>query len=210
MLVPKVRLRFAKRGDLRLISHHDLLRCLERLLRRAAIPMAYSQGFNPRPKLSFPLALGLGIEARREPLELELAEPMEPEDVLRRLRAAAPPGFDFLEAEAVGPGRSPRVVAVQYQMDVPPDLSDAARARLAAFLASDHWTYLRRRPDRTVEADLRPFVLSGELDPGGILRFRMRIAPDGSARPEEVLDALDLRTVLGSGGVLVRTDVELA
>src|SRR5271157_3319048 len=54
----KVRLRFAKQGDLRLVSHHDLLRCLERMLRRAQIPMASSQGFNPRPKITFALALG--------------------------------------------------------------------------------------------------------------------------------------------------------
>ena len=53
----KVRLRFAKRGDLRLVSHHDLMRCLERMLRRANLPMAYSQGFNPRPKVVFSLAL---------------------------------------------------------------------------------------------------------------------------------------------------------
>src|SRR4051812_1089962 len=67
----KVRLRFAKRGDLRLVSHHDLMRCLERALRRAAIPMAASQGFNPRPKIMFPLALALGIEGDREVVELE-------------------------------------------------------------------------------------------------------------------------------------------
>ena len=84
----KVRLRFAKRGDLRLISHHDLLRCLERALRRARIPMAVSQGFNPRPKIVFALALALGIEGRREVVELELAEPTEPAEVLRRLAAS--------------------------------------------------------------------------------------------------------------------------
>src|SRR4028119_2220334 len=101
----KVRLRFSKSGDLRLVSHHDLMRCLERTLRRAALPMAQSQGFNPRPKVVFPLALGLGIEGLREVVELELAEPIGPAEVLRRLAAAAPPGLVFFEAEAVGPGR---------------------------------------------------------------------------------------------------------
>src|SRR3954447_11198402 len=96
----KVRLRFAKRGDLRLVSHHDLLRCLERLLRRAEIPVAQSQGFNPRPKVVFTLALALGIEGQREVLELDLAEPMAAPEVLGRLRASAPPGLVFLEAEA--------------------------------------------------------------------------------------------------------------
>src|SRR4051812_6059853 len=86
----KVRLRFAKRGDLRLISHHDLMRCLERMLRRAGVPIAHSQGFNPRPKAVFPLALALGIEGRREVVELELTEPIEPAELLGRLAACAP------------------------------------------------------------------------------------------------------------------------
>src|SRR5215469_3325970 len=88
----KVRLHFAKRGDLRLVSHHDLLRCLERTVRRASIPIALSQGFNPRPRIVFALAMALGIEGRREVVDLELAEPLEPAEILRRLTLASPPG----------------------------------------------------------------------------------------------------------------------
>ena len=112
MTATKVRLRFAKRGDLRLISHHDLMRCVERMLRRAQIPMATSQGFNPRPKVVFTLALALGIEGHREVVELDLAEPLSPEEVLSRLRAASPRGLDWLEAEAVPPGRAAQPEAV--------------------------------------------------------------------------------------------------
>src|SRR5258708_23435176 len=112
-----VRLRFAKRGGLHLVSHHDLMRCLERLLRRAEIPMALSQGFNPRPKIVFTLALALGVEGRREVVELELAEPMEPSEILGRLRAHAPSGFDWLEAEAVGSGPPAHARGVQYPLD---------------------------------------------------------------------------------------------
>ncbi|MCA1684535.1 MAG: TIGR03936 family radical SAM-associated protein [Planctomycetia bacterium] len=209
--ITKVRLRFSKGGDLRLVSHHDLLRCLERLLRRAEIPVAQSQGFNPRPKLVFTLALALGIEGRREVLELDLAEPMGPDEVRLRLRAAAPPGLDFLEAEAVPPGRPAHAQAVEYQLDVPADRRDAAVAALARFLASTDWPYTRHRPDRDrdVAVDLRPFVLGAELDPAGVLRFRMKILPSGSARAEELIEALGLRDLLGQGSVLVRTEMEL-
>jgi radical SAM-linked protein len=208
----KVRLRFAKSGDLRLVSHHDLLRCLERLLRRAGLPVALSQGFNPRPKAVFTLALALGIEGRREVLELDLAEPMEPAEVRRRLSAAAPPGLDFLEAEAVPPGRPAHAQAVEYRLDVPADRRDAARAALARFLASTDWPSTRHRPDRgrDVVIDLRPFVLDARLDAAGALWFRMKITPNGSARPEELLDAVGLRDLLGQGSVLVRTEMELA
>ena len=88
----KLRLRFAKCGDLRLVSHHDIMRCLERMVRRAQIPLSMSQGFNPRPKIVFALALGLGIEGRDEVVDIELSEPREPDDVFRRLAEAAPPG----------------------------------------------------------------------------------------------------------------------
>jgi radical SAM-linked protein len=205
----KVRLRFAKRGDLRLVSHHDLMRCLERTLRRARLPVAVSQGFNPRPKAVFALALGLGIEGRREVLELELAEPMEPAEVLRRLAASAPPGFDFLEAEAIAPGRPAPVRACRYALDVPEGRRDAARAAAADLLTREHWPYTRHRPDRTVELDLRPFVLAAVLDDAGTLRLHLKVTPDGSARPEEVIEALGLRDLLRGGAILARTDIEL-
>lgn len=207
--VTKVRLRFAKRGDLRLVSHHDLMRCLERMLRRAALPVARTGGFNPRPKATFALAMALGIEGGREVLDLEFDEPMEPSEVLLRLTAEAPPGFDFLEAEAVAPGRAARVVAASYRLAIPEDRREAARASVADLLSRESWPYTRHRPDRTVELDLRPFVLGAGLEDDGALALRMKIAPDGSARPEEVLDALGLRDLTAQGAILCRTDVEL-
>jgi radical SAM-linked protein len=211
MTATKVRLRFAKRGDLRLVSHHDLLRCLERTLRRARIPMAVSQGFNPRPKIVFALALALGIEGRREIVDLELAEPMEPAEVLQRLSEAAPPGLDWLEAEALAPGRSaPQPCSVRYLLEIPGDRQEMTRTRLATLLASTQWPYTRHRPDRDVPIDVRPFVLAAELDPGGALRLQMKMTPNGSARPEEVIDVLGLSDLLGQGTVLIRTEVELA
>ncbi len=207
---PKVRLRFAKRGDLRLVSHHDLMRCLERLARRAELPLAQSQGFNPRPKIAFTLALALGIEGHHEAVEMELAGPMDPAEVLRRLAAVSPPGLDWLDAEDPGPGRPAQAQAVRYSLPIPADRRDRARDSLADFLARDRWPYTRHRPDRTVDIDLRPFLLEADLGPEGSLRFRLKMSPGGSARPEEVIDALGLRDLLGQGAVLARTEVELA
>jgi hypothetical protein len=102
-------------------------------------------------------------------------------------------------------------VAAVYQLDLPPDRREPARQAVAALLASDRWPYVRRRPDRTVEADLRPFVLeAGVDDDAGALRFTLRIAPDGSARPEELLDALGLSDLTARGSILARVDVVLA
>jgi radical SAM-linked protein len=208
----RVRLRFAKCGDLRLISHHDLLRCVERVVRRAEIPVARSQGFHPRPKIVFTLAMALGVEGRREVVELDLTEPVPPADVLTRLRGVAPAGLKFLEAEAVPIGRPAHAASVEYQFDLPGDRIDAARGALARFLASDAWPYTRLRPDRDREIviDLRHFVLDARIEGAGCLRFRMKITSSGAARPEEVLDALGLRDLLERGAVLIRSELELA
>ena len=116
-------------------------------MRRARLPMAHSQGFNPRPKIVFTLALGLGIEGRREVVELDLTEPMDAAEVHRRLSAASPPGFDWLEAEAVDLGRAVPGRAVAYALAVPEERRDAARAALAAFLP-EHVLALHPAPAR--------------------------------------------------------------
>jgi hypothetical protein len=70
----RVRVRFSKQGDLRLIGHRDLMRCFERLFRRAGLRLRFSEGFHPKPRMTFPLALAVGIEGTDEVMELELAE----------------------------------------------------------------------------------------------------------------------------------------
>src|SRR4051794_31745174 len=204
----KLRLRFAKCEDLRLVSHHDIMRCLERMVRRAQIPLSMSQGFNPRPKIVFALALGLGIEGRDEVVDIELSEPREPDDVFRRLAGAAPRGFDWLSVEALpATAPAPRPVAVEYRLSVPEPRRQEARASLARLLAGTSCLVTRRRPDREREQtiDLRPFLMDAELTDEGMLRMRLRVSPDGSARPEELLEALGLRDLLDQGSILSRT-----
>src|SRR5438128_7836988 len=81
----KLRIRFRKLGDLRLISHHDLMRCFERMLRRAALPFRSTEGFNPKPRMAFALSLALGIEGLDEVVELELQEELPLEEIQERL-----------------------------------------------------------------------------------------------------------------------------
>jgi radical SAM-linked protein len=206
----KVRLRFAKSGDLRFVSHLDILRCLERMLRRAHVPIAVTQGFNPRPKMTFGLALGLGIEARREIVDLELLEPWEPSQLLERLKAVAPPGFDWVEARLVSPdAAAPRPRSVEYEVPVAGGRLGQVRAALDALLAAKTWPQIRRRKDREQVFDLRAQLVRAELTDEGLLRFRLAVASDASARPEDLLEALGLRDSLDEGAVLVRTNVDL-
>jgi radical SAM-linked protein len=209
----KLRLRFAKQGDLRMVSHHDVMRCLERMVRRARIPLAMSQGFTPRPKIIFALPLGLGIEGLNEVVDFELSEPADPAELARRLAEVAPAGLEWLGALALPAGSpAPRPVAVEYCVAIPIHRHDQTRSALVALLTSTTWPVTRRRPDRQREQtiDLRPFLLDAELTPEGTFRARLRVTPDGSVRPEELLESLGLRDLLDQGAVLARTHVELA
>ena len=209
--VLKLRFRFSKTGNLRFIGHHDLMRTLERMIRRGALPVASSQGFNPRFKVVFALALGLGIEARREVVEIEFTDPVDPLTTLKALAAQAPEGLDFIEAEAVVDRRATcRPIVASYALVIPQPLVVEARRAVAAFLAQDQFVIEKRRGDRDVPFDLRPFVLDANIDDEGLFVFRLKIEPGGSARPDELLTALGLRDPLDHGAVLIRTDLELA
>src|SRR5947208_13781264 len=86
----KYRLRFAKADDLRLVSHHDLMHVFERMMRRAEIPFAVTQGFHPQPKMSFALSLALGVIGRNEVFDLETTRELDPDDLRARLNRVAP------------------------------------------------------------------------------------------------------------------------
>src|SRR5207253_10315597 len=101
MVCAKVRIRFKKTGELRLVSHHDLMRCFERMLRRATLPFHSTAGFNPKPRLVFALSLGLGIVGCQEVVELELDAPVPVDELADRLRQQAPAGLDILEVKPI-------------------------------------------------------------------------------------------------------------
>src|SRR5207253_5430287 len=101
MVRAKVRIRFRKTGDLRLISHHDLMRCFERMLRRAALPFHSTEGFNPKPRLVFAMPLPLGIIGCQEVVELELDAELPAEKVHQELSQHAPSGLEILSVQPI-------------------------------------------------------------------------------------------------------------
>src|SRR6201985_3854991 len=103
-VVQRVRLRYAKRGRLRFTSHRDFARAFERALRRAEVPMAYSAGFSPHPKISYIGASPTGVASEAEYLEIGLARAVEPDGLRTALDAALPDGLDVLEVVPAGPG----------------------------------------------------------------------------------------------------------
>ena len=103
-VVQRVRIRYAKRGRLRFTSHRDFARAFERALRRANVPMAYSAGFTPHPKISYVGAAPTGVASEAEYLEIGLAQRVDVADLRARLDAALPTGLDIVEAVAATAG----------------------------------------------------------------------------------------------------------
>jgi radical SAM-linked protein len=162
----RLRIRFAKCGKVRFTSHRDLARIWERALRRADLPLAYTEGFSPRPRLSFGLALSTGHESLGEYLDVVLREGADPVAVERLpalLDRALPAGIDVQAVAPLAPGADSlqqAVTSCTWYIEVgdvaPPDAAAAVSRALAA--TDLHLT--RERKGRTVTDDVRPAVLS--------------------------------------------------
>ena len=203
---PRVRIRFGKQGQSRWIGHRDLARLWERTLRRAGLRLAHSQGFHPKPKMSFPLALAVGIASEDEVMEIEFAEICSPDQLKARLAAHAPSGLQIKQVELLPSGASKaQVRAAHYQMTVPAD----RQPRLAEWIAQ--WT---TRPEDLLSSmgGNPPLVLraleSIRLE-GDQLQFVLRRLPEGVPNARDLLAQLQLADLEAQGAVLIRTRVEL-
>ena len=192
--VQKLRLRYAKRGPLRFASHRDLARALERALRRARVPMAFSAGFSPHPKISYVGAAPTGAASEAEYVEIGLAERRDPEEVRAALDTSLPPGIDVLECvEALGSGSlADRIDAATWRVELPGvPLAELAPA-VEAFLAADVVTVEKRTKNGLRDIDARAAVAgaSAAEEAGcAILHMVVRqVTP--AVRPDDVLAAL--------------------
>jgi radical SAM-linked protein len=203
-----VRIRYSKTGRLVALSHLETMHALLRALRRAGLPMAYSQGFHPKPRVSFGPALPVGVESRCEYMDLELIGLHDAAAVGGRVAAALPPGLEVAEAYAVDPG-APSISAslrvVHYIVEFPAVWSkETLAARIRAFEEASQATVrrhvqpkggLRKRgekiaPGKAREIDLKEMVTHLAIEGQGRVTFSLKADPSGSAKPAEVLAAV--------------------
>ena len=134
-VVQRIRIRYAKRGPLRFTSHRDFARAFERALRRAAVPIAFSQGFTPHPKISYASAAPTGVGSEAEYLEIGLQAEVDPAQLLIALDAALSPGLDVLEAVPAGEGSlADRIDASRWRVELPSVDPAVAAAAVKSFL----------------------------------------------------------------------------
>lgn len=199
-VVQRVRVRYAKRDRLRFTSHRDFARAFERALRRAAVPMAYSAGFNPHPKVSYVGAAPTGVASEAEYLEIGLAELVDVDRLRAALDAALPPGLDVLEcveARPGGGGLADRVDASAWRVELAGVDPAALAAAVAAFLASAEVPVERLTRDGRRQLDARAPVVRLAVVPGAeppALDLLVRQATP-AVRPDDVLTGL--RTLAG-------------
>jgi radical SAM-linked protein len=203
----KVRIRFRKGGDLRLVSHHDLMQCFERMLRRANLPFRCTQGFNPQPRLVFALSLPLGIVGGDEVVELELSEELPVDELLQRLARQAPAGLEIKSVRRIDAKAHGQPSRVSYRLDVPCEHSNDLPRRISQLLAAAEFWIERTRP-RPRRINLRAFLADLRLV-GSTLEMDVRVTPQGTVRAEEVLAALGLGNLPDEGVILERTQLEL-
>jgi radical SAM-linked protein len=192
--VQRLRVRYAKRGRLRFTSHRDFSRAFERAVFRARIPMAYSSGFNPHPRISYAGAAPTGSASEAEYLEIALAQVLVPSEVHAALDESLPDGLDVLEVvESQGGSFADRLEASRWRIDLdgPPVLVESAVAR---FLDSPEVLVERMTKKGLREFDARGAVVALAAVPSG---HEDRVSLDlvlrhgvPAVRPDDVLTAL--------------------
>jgi radical SAM-linked protein len=191
MIHQKVEIRFEKGEAIRFISHHDLMRAIMRAARRAHLPVRLTEGFNPRPRIVFPVALEVGIASLDEVVEIEFSKCLPIEDIAARLSSAFPPGLTIKavkELEAQRAGQVPTLIRYRLHLQeagihIPPEAP-------AQLLAQATLPFQRPREKHIQNVDLRPALGDIRVDEAGDLIVDVRPAARGSVRPLEVLSLL--------------------
>ncbi len=185
-----VRITFSKSGRARYISHLDLNRTMIRALRRAELPIWYTEGFNKHPYVTFAAPLSLGFEGERETMDVRLNEAYDMDELVRRLDAVMPQGLRVLSA-AIAVKKAGEVDRAVYELRV-----GCTRGEVESFLASPTITVQKRTKKKTMkEVDLVP-VLSGsasslqEGEDGTVWQLTLPCNSTDSINPSLVVEAL--------------------
>ncbi|GGT17255.1 radical SAM protein [Streptomyces kurssanovii] len=192
----RIRLRYTKRGRLRFTSHRDFQRAFERALRRAEVPMAYSAGFTPHPKVSYANAAPTGTGSEAEFLEIALTDHRDPDKLRELLDESLPDGLDIIDAvEARTSGLADRLTASVWELRLDGVEPGDAESAVAAFLAAETVEVRRKTKSGMRTFDARGAVAALEASdrtgdtPCAILRLVVRhVTP--AVRPDDVLSGL--------------------
>ena len=201
----RLRLRFGRGEEVKFISHLDVMRFWERAFRRAKIPLTYSQGFTPHPRISMAAPLAVGVSSEAELMDVWLKRWMPPQSFMMLMRAQLPPGFNVFDVREVGlkiPSLQSCLAFAEYQVEIRSNKTDEeVKSSLHSLLQTRKLPWHRSREGKTKLYDLRALIddlwfidhrceHNGEPESIYVLGMRLRCGAEGSGRPEQVTAAL--------------------
>ena len=215
-MTQRLRVTFSKDGPLRWIAHLDLMRTWERTIRRATLPLSYTQGFSPHPRIALAAPLPVGVSGARELLDLWLDEDLSTSEVAKRLTAAMPPGLAISAVEQVSeqlPSMQSCIEAARYEirfdqaaLDV-----DVVTTAIDELLAREAFDWEEQRGEKTRRYDIRATILElavrASEDGATVLSMHLSLLEGRTGRPAQVLLALGVEA---EPLEIVRASIELS
>ncbi len=191
-----IRLKYSKTAAGRFISHLDMLRTFERIFRRAALPLAFSEGFNPHPKISFGSALAVGITSDAEYLDVELQKEIEPDKTLEDIARCSPGGINILELKVLSERQrslNAQINMASYELRIPltKEPEEENVRKLFKDLLDKKNIFVSREGKRGIkQVDIRQgiYALSGAIEKNELVVYmEVQTGSEGNVRPEEIL-----------------------
>lgn len=191
----KIRVKFAKRGSLKFVGHLDIMRYFQKLIRRAGIDIAYSEGFNPHQKLSFAQPLGVGMLSEGEYVDMEVNSTFSSEEAIKRMNEANVDDLEIISYRRLSDnaGNAMASVAaadymVEFREGYRPDSFDFFNRFTSFFNLSNEITVLKETKKSQVEMDIKPFVYEYSGDSEKII-LRLSCGSVTNIKPELVMEA---------------------
>ncbi len=196
----RLRLRFSRGAELKYISHLDIIRLWHRAFNRAGIELAYSEGFNPRPRIYLASPLSLGVTAGSELMDIVIAGQITPHSLLEMVNRQLPPGVKILQVMPVAlnsPSLQAQVRRAEYKVEVEKVIKQQElEEAISKLLEKDHLPWYHERQGARREYDLRKLIsnlwLSVSNPYSFIIGMELQCDSSGTGRPEQVVKALGL------------------
>ena len=215
-MTQRLRVTFSKDGPLRWIAHLDLMRTWERTIRRATLPLSYTQGFSPHPRIALAAPLPVGVSGRCELIDLWLEEDISSSAVAKRLTAAMPPGLAVSAVEQVSdqlPSMQSCIEAARYEIRFDRDALeiDALGIAIDELLARETLDWEEQRGEKKRRYDIRATILELAVraaeDGATVLSMHLSLLEGRTGRPAQVLRALGVEA---EPLAIVRASIELS
>lgn len=178
---------FKLSGDLRFISHRDTMRLFQRALARTALPVRFTEGFNPHPRLTLPFPRPVGIESDAEVIVIDFEESIDGDESRAALHAAMPKGIELVDARRLAPRERVHPVGVRYRLDVSDRPSIDIEAAVKSILDADSIEIKRTnvKDGSSHSVDARAFIVDMNLT-GDTVEFELRVVNGGGVKPAEI------------------------